>query len=69
MYWIDTSANGALVRQTAAPIAPKGALNLDSYVGHNFLIVEEEVSTHYWLHDFRSRFEQPIFHFENGVFR
>lgn len=43
MYWINTWSKGALAKQKDEPIVPRGSLNVDSYFGHSFLVVEDKV--------------------------
>ena len=43
MYWINTWSKGALVKQKDEPIVARGSLNVDSYFGHSFLVVEDKV--------------------------
>eukprot|EP00903_Cladosiphon_okamuranus_P010152 g9613.t1 len=50
VYWINTWSKGALVKQKEEPIVARGSLNVDSYFGHSFLVVEDkhtEGLTHY----------------------
>ena len=54
VYWINTWSKGALVKQKDEPIVARGSLNVDSYFGHSFLVVEEEVG-----HLVHSRTESP----------
>lgn len=44
VYWINTWSKGALVKQKEEPIVARGSLNVDSYFGHSFLVVEDEVN-------------------------
>lgn len=41
VYWINTWSKGALVKQKEEPIVARGNLNVDSYFGHSFLVVDE----------------------------
>lgn len=43
VYWINTWSKGALVKQKEEPIVPNGSLNVDSYYGHSFLVVDDQV--------------------------
>lgn len=43
VYWINTWSKGALVKQKEEPIVARGSLNVDSYFGHSFLVVEDKV--------------------------
>ncbi|CBN78889.1 conserved unknown protein [Ectocarpus siliculosus] len=42
VYWINTWSKGALVKQKEEPIVPNGSLNVDSYYGHSFLVVDDQ---------------------------
>ncbi len=42
VYWINTWSKGTLVKQKDEPIVARGSLNVDSYFGHSFLVVDEE---------------------------
>lgn len=47
VYWINSWQKGILVRQKEEAISARGMLNVDSYFGHSFLVIDEEVS-HFW---------------------
>lgn len=44
MYWINTWKQGELVRQKEEAIVSRGNLNVDSFFGHSFLVVDEKVT-------------------------
>lgn len=46
VYWINTWSQGLLVRQKEDPISAQGMLNVDSYFGHSFLVIEEKARAH-----------------------
>lgn len=50
VYWINSWQKGILVRQKEEAISARGMLNVDSYFGHSFLVIDEEHAgeyTHY----------------------
>ncbi|CAN0012061.1 unnamed protein product [Pylaiella littoralis] len=50
VYWINSWKGGELVKQKDEAIMPRGSLNIDSFEGHSFLVVDEnhvEGLTHY----------------------
>lgn len=44
VYWVNSWKGGALVRQKEEAVISRGSLNVDSYFGHSFLVVDENVS-------------------------
>lgn len=44
VYWVNSWKGGELVKQKDEFIVSMSSLNVDSYFGHSFLVVDENVS-------------------------